>query len=302
MSTDNSNLEADDTCRRVSCGSNRVDEMDLDMKHPSVECQKSRREQQRDECMMRATVLRGRDLFEQPQNSHLGECPICYLPLPLEPKKFTFMGCCSQIICLGCDYANAKREFKEGLEKRCVFCREPAPKSEEEAIKSIMNRVKKNDPFAMRVMGSKRYREGDYDGALEYLTKVAELGYPDAHFRLSEMYYNGRGVVKDLKKYLYHSEEAAIGGHPEARHNLGCIEGFNGKYEKAKRHFIIAANLGYNGSLEGLRKLYANGLASKEDYADALRAYQAAAYAAKSAEREKAEEVMKSGGVKIFHF
>jgi hypothetical protein len=38
-----------------------------------------------------------------------------------------------------------------------------------------------------------------------------------------------------------------------------------------------------------LKKLYSDGHASKEDYAGALRAYQAAVDATKSAEREKGE-------------
>jgi TPR repeat protein len=111
------------------------------------------------------------------------------------------------------------------------------------------------------------------------------------------MYRNGKAVEKDTKKYIYHLEEAAIGGHPEARHNLGCIETNNGNFERAVKHFIIAANLGNDGSLKSLRELYADGHASKEDYASALRAYQAALEAAKSAEREKVEKAIKSGGI-----
>jgi TPR repeat protein len=84
-------------------------------------------------------------------------------------------------------------------------------------------------------------------------------------------------------------EEAAIGGHPHARHNLGCEELDNGRYERSKKHFIIAANLGNQDSLNELREGYANGHASKEDYANALRAYQAAEEATKSAERKVAE-------------
>ena len=44
-----------------------------------------------------------------------------------------------------------------------------------------------------------------------------------------------------------------------------------------------------------LKGLHAKGNASKEEYADALRAYQAAVDATKSAEREKVERVWKEG-------
>ena len=112
-------------------------------------------------------------------------------------------------------------------------------------------------------------------------------------------YREGKGVGKDMKKLLYHSEQAAMAGHPDARHNLGCIERDNGRYERAKKHFIIAANLGYEKSPKGIKDLYELGHASKDEYADALRAYQAAVDATKSAEREKAErateEAIKNG-------
>jgi len=38
------------------------------------------------------------------------------------------------------------------------------------------------------------------------------------------MYYEGQGVEKDKKKDVYHLEQAAIGGHPNARHNLGVVK------------------------------------------------------------------------------
>jgi hypothetical protein len=44
-----------------------------------------------------------------------------------------------------------------------------------------------------------------------------------------------------------------------------------------------------------LKDLFVKGVASKEDYAAALRGYQAAVDAMKSAEREKAEEAKKNG-------
>jgi hypothetical protein len=72
-----------------------------------------------------------------------------------------------------------------------------------------------------------------------------------------------------------------------------------GRYERARKHWVIAANLGHQNSLNGLRQLHAYGHASKEDYANALRAYQAAVEATKSKEREKVEKAMKSGEMRF---
>jgi TPR repeat protein len=124
------------------------------------------------------------------------------------------------------------------------------------------------------------------------------LGDANAHFSLSVMYDTGEGIEKDMLKHIHHLEEAAIGGHPEARHNLGIDEAQCSRFNRSKKHFIIAANLGHQDSLNKLRQLYADGHATKEDYADALRAFQAAVAATKSVEREEADayyEAMDAG-------
>ncbi len=163
-----------------------------------------------------------------------------------------------------------------------------------------MNRIKKNCPVALREEGKKCLREGNYQGALEYLTKAAELGDAIAHYNISVMYRDGEGIEKDTKKAIYHAEQAAIGGHHMARHDLGCYDWENGSFERARNHFVIAAKLGFEDSLKNVKDLYTYGHASKEDYADALRAYQAAVEATKSSDREEAEEAIKNGRGRIF--
>jgi TPR repeat protein len=209
-----------------------------------------------------------------------------------------FNTCCSKYICIGCNYANINREQEAGLEQRCVFCRESAPKTQEEASKNIIKRIKENnDPAAMSQMGKNHYNEGDYISAMKYLTKAAELGNAIAHYNLALLYRKGQVVEKDKEKEIHYLEEAAIRGHPVARHDLGCEEAENGRFERARKHFIIAVNLGDHSSLSNVKRLYAEGHASKEDYADALSAYQAAVDETKSAEREKAEAYYKARGM-----
>ena len=55
------------------------------------------------------------------------------------------------------------------------------------------------------------------------------------------------------------------------------------------KHWIIAANLGNDMSMEILKKGFKKGMVSKEDFAAALRAHQAAVDATKSPQREKGE-------------
>jgi TPR repeat protein len=198
------------------------------------------------------------------------------------------------MICNGCVYAQRTRDLEENLQHKCPFCRQHNLDTPAEVELVAMKRVKANDPVALRQMGACRYREGDYDTAFEYWTKAVELGDVDAHFKLSTMYEDGIGVEKDEKKELHYLTEAAISGHPGARYNLANYEGRRGRYERAAKHLIIAANLGHDGALQKLKEGYANGHVSKEDFAAALRAHQAAVDAAKSPQREEAEAFLRN--------
>eukprot|EP00986_Skeletonema_menzelii_P013710 scaffold8175_cov77-Skeletonema_menzelii.AAC.2 len=258
------------------------------VKYCSDECQKNHRAQHKRECKKRAAELRDELLFQQPESSCFGDCPICCLPLPIDPEKSGLYSCCSKTICHGCNYANKKREFEGKLQQKCPFCRKAAPYTDEEINKRLMKRIEANDSGAICQMGTKRCNEGDYKRAFEYWSKAAALGDAVAHCQLSILYYNGEGVEKDEQKELHHAEQAAIGGHPRARYNLGCFEGRRGHYDRAVKHFIIASKLGHDESLKKVKDIYKAGFVSKEDFAAALRGHQAAVDATKSPQREVA--------------
>jgi len=286
--------EAADICC-ASCGIAEVDEIKLkncdacDLVHYcSDECQQEHQPQHELRCKERAAELRDEILFRQPESTHDGDCPICFLPLSLDIQKSLMQTCCSKLICDGCYYANKLREREARLQYTCPFCRSISPKSEEGINKNMMKRVEKNDPVAIREIGIKHYSNGDYESAFEYYTKAVELGDASAHNNLSFMYQNSEGVEKDEKKGLYHLEEAAIGGYPSARHDLAGYEWNNERYDRAVKHFIIAANLGYDKSIQALKDCYKEGKVIKDDFAAALRAHQAAVDATKSQQREAA--------------
>ena len=124
---------------------------------------------------------------------------------------------------------------------------------------------------------------------VQYWSKAAEMGDMDAHYYLARLYLRGAGVEQDIKKFIHHSEEAAIGGHPQARCTLGAFEQECGRKERAVKHWIIAANLGDDRSMKELKQGYEEGLVSKDEYAATLRAYQTAVDATKSQKREVVE-------------
>ena len=287
----------------ASCGTAEGDDIKLKycracylVRYCSVKCQKEHRPQHKKECKKRAAEMKDEILFKQPESSHEGDCPICCLPLPIGPLESVLNPCCSKYICKGCNHANKKRLLEERLQNTCPFCRKAIPKSTEEAIEQLMKRIEANDPVAMCQVGTMRCLDGDYKTGLDYFTRAAALGDGLAHRQLSVMYRNGEGVEKEKKRALHHTEQAAIGGHPGARYNLGLEELKNGRVERAAKHYIIAAKLGDDDSMERVKDLYKDGIVGKDDFAAALRGYHAAIEATKSPQREEALKLGSGSG------
>ena len=281
----------------ASCGIAEIDDIKLKdcdgcdlARYCSDECKGEHKSEHEEDCKKRAAELRDELLFKQPEGSHLGDCPICSLPLPLESKKSAMYFCCSKVICNGCNYANQMREVEMRLQQSCPFCRKPLPETDEEENEQIMKRVEANDPVAIRHQGGERHNKGDYHSAFEYWTKAAAMGNVWAHHNLAVLYHDGKGVEKNEGEEVYHLEEAAIGGHPQARCELGCRAGLKGNFERAVKHWIIAATQGHDESIKWLMKAFKEGVVIKDDLDSALRAYQAAVEATKSPQRELADE------------
>ena len=281
----------------ASCGIAGIDDINLKdcddcdlVKYCSAECQKDHSPKHEEECKKRAAEIYDEILFKQPEGRCDGDCPICYLPLPIVPSQSILMSCCSKSICEGCYHANQMREREGRLQQKCPFCRKKLAKTNEEWNEQLIKRVEANDPIAICRMGREIYDEGDYKGAFEYWTKAAALGDALAHHHLSSLYDEGKVVEKDEKRELYHAEQAAIGGQPNARYNLGCTEEANDRVDRAAKHWIIAAKLGHCKSLKIVRDLYKGGHVRKDDFEAALRGHHAAIEATKSHQREEAEQ------------
>jgi len=279
-------IQALKTCYTHGVVSKEWFDATLSAHQASVDATKSLQREAATEAMVRDEIL-----FRQPESSHLGSCPICLLPLSLTLMKSRVQSCCMKIICRGCAYTDRMRQRNEGLERTCPLCATKTSQREEDIHMNKMKRAEANDPFAVMEIGRELYRKGCYDNAFEYLSKAAVLGDAMAHYHLSLMYRKGEGVEKDMGKELYHLEEAAIAGHPDARYNLAGYEDRNGSIERSVKHYIIAAKLGHDESIQMLKKCYVDGKAEKDDFAAALRGHQAAVDATKSPQREEAANV-----------
>ena len=97
---------------------------------------------------------------------------------------------------------------------------------------------------------------------------------------------NNSTTIRAFSTHYY--KLAAIGGNVLARCNLAIAEIEAGYMKRALAHYTIAAGSGHNKSLKEIQKFYTNGMATKENYASALRAYQTFLMEIKSEQRDKA--------------
>jgi len=265
-------------------------------------CKKRHRKKHKKECeehvkraAEHAAKVHDEKLFKQPPP--LEDCPICMIRLPALSTGRVYMSCCGKTICRGCVYAFQSRAAEAGRSKednKCPFCRTPAP-SEEEMIQRYKQRVEMNDPKAMQELGF-FFAEGqygfsqNYTKALELWQQAADLGHATAYNNIGHAHQIGLRVERDEKRAIHYWELAAMSGCVAARHNLGVKEHREGYVDRALKHFMIAGRDGYSGSLEleNIKKMLGYGQATKDDYAKALRSYQAYLDEIKSDQRDKA--------------
>ena len=194
------------------------------------------------------------------------------------------------MICSGCLYAV---QIRDGGVNLCPFCRTPAPTINEDLIIQVKKRIELGDAEAMHNLGG-CYSDGryglphDYAKALELWHRAGELGHARPYCNIGHAYYRGVDVERDKKKAIHYYELAAMGGEIISRHHLGVSEGISRNYDRALKHFMIAAVGGEKESLTAIQQMFKLRVATKEDYTKALRAYQAYLIEIKSAQRDEA--------------
>ena len=153
--------------------------------------------------------------------------------------------------------------------------------------------VENNNPYAIYIL-AENYMNGDMgypkdsNKAIELFLKAGELGCAVAYGSLGSIYNDGEVVGKDLKKAKQYYELAAIGGCIWSRHNLACLEGDGGNDKRAVKHLMISAKAGHEVSLKALTQCFKNGLVTKYEYSEVLRANHKEQEDRKSANRNDA--------------
>ncbi|KAL7528250.1 hypothetical protein ACHAXR_002349 [Thalassiosira sp. AJA248-18] len=149
------------------------------------------------------------------------------------------------------------------------------------------------DAYAFNTMGAK-YEQGlnggptDMTKAREMWIRSGEIGCADGYFNVGNVYLRGRGVEIDMKKAKKYYELAAMAGHAHARRNIGSLAVKAGNDSRAIKHYMIGAKAGLKESLDEVKYIYMDGDVTKDDYLEALRAYQKSKDGMKSDMRDKA--------------
>ncbi|EJK63031.1 hypothetical protein THAOC_16336 [Thalassiosira oceanica] len=290
--------DGDEAC--ANCGKQGSDTIKLKncaacllVKYCGVDCQRAHRKQHKRACKQRAAELKDEKLYSQGHGRMEGDfCPICTLPIPLPMvDNSVFTGCCMKRICNGCALVSVKRGMLD-----CAFCRAPVSKNDADDLSMVQARVGRKDPDAINYLGGLYFYgqlglQKDMRKAVELWTEAAELGSIGALFNLGNAYRLGEGVQEDEAKALEFYKKAAMQGHVESRHNLGCFEEEMRNYDSAIRHLLISAKMGFKESVETIKKLFMAGIATKEQYTQALKGYQDAMEETKSHDRDEAKRL-----------
>ena len=123
------------------------------------------------------------------------------------------------------------------------------------------------------------------------MDEAADIGLIDALFNLGIAYCYGNGVQEDKAKAVHFWTKAALQGHVESRYNLGITEGQKRNYGRAVKHFLISAKMGHKDSVKKIEEMFMAGVATKEQYAEALRGFQDAVEEMKSHDRDEAKRL-----------
>jgi hypothetical protein len=290
----------------------------MQVKYCNAECQKNHWVTHKKQCKLRAAELHDDALFKDPPAKE--DCPICFLPMPgrllscasLPPattysvpiydfaianEEFQladmeqYYSCCGKSICKGCMHSF----FESGNASKCPFCNaDQDGKTDVEDVEEIRKRVEANDAASIFVLAH-HYQHGlkglqqDRTKAMELYARSAELGFSNAHYNISSMYYH---EGRDKKKVRFHLEAAAMAGNEIARYNLGILEAQSGNMDRALKHWAIASSAGNFDAMHKLQTEFEQGAVTRESMNSSLTEYNNSCAEMRSEARDTCIRVM----------
>lgn len=217
------------------------------------------------------------------------DCPVC-LEFLSEDKKVTMN--CSHFICNSCLYQTLDYE-----QRKCPLCRQDYSNFACCYTEATQN----NNPMAYRDLG-KMYLDGyathqNYQEALKWLQKAADLGHGEAAFLTGYMYHYGKGCIVDLKQAFNYYGIAAQQGDIDAQVNLSYFlqrgMGCDKNPDLAFFWGYQAANSGDSNAQNNLAFLYILGMGCSKNLTEAKKWATLSANQGNSAGKKNLEEILK---------
>ena len=129
--------------------------------------------------------------------------------------------------------------------------------------------------------GNNYYNQKEYNKAIEWYAKGANLGNADAQNALGDMYFYGRGIIKSYSLAVDWYKKAARQEHASGMDNLGYMymtgNGVEKNYTESIQYFNKAAGKNNLSAMYHLGYSYKNGFGVQQDYAKAIEWYKKAA-------------------------
>lgn len=231
------------------------------------------------------------------------DCPVCMVPLPLDPDEKSYWTCCGKTICRACEFEqgrartviNARRAKKDQppLGSTCAFCRASQLTGDDEEVHSYKEKARKGDAVSAYKLAT-LYTHGnrgvqiDEPKALELYQFAADLGNRDAMMRLAIIYQSGYlGEDKNKIKAKEYANKAIKRGKFTAHAFLAVSALEDRQIEVATRHWCLAAEAGEVGSMEQLWDQFYRGEVSKDLLERTLRRHKETLDEMDSEERER---------------
>eukprot|EP00571_Detonula_confervacea_P005228 CAMPEP_0172330380 /NCGR_PEP_ID=MMETSP1058-20130122/61370_1 /TAXON_ID=83371 /ORGANISM="Detonula confervacea, Strain CCMP 353" /LENGTH=343 /DNA_ID=CAMNT_0013047591 /DNA_START=180 /DNA_END=1211 /DNA_ORIENTATION=+ len=235
------------------------------------------------------------------------ECPICFLPLPLDGAEISNRICCGKRICNGCTWGSLKANHNglgwrklshqelakiETILSTCPFCRTlDNSLTDSDGVSRVKKRAESGiaeDIF--RVSSWYNYGEEgfkqDTAEALIWCRRAADAGSSQAMGSLGISYLEGDGLGKDIAQGMQYLQKSAEHGQVLTFWLIAYKNWKRGEIEDAILNFRKGAVCGSDKCLEQMLPLFKRGFITKEEYLFTLRAYQTVSNEMKSKARE----------------
>ncbi len=108
--------------------------------------------------------------------------------------------------------------------------------------------------------GEELYNQKKYEEALPFITRAAEQGDAESQTILGIMYWEAKGVAKDINKSMFWNRKAANQGYSDGEHNMGVYyqfgEGVPKNNKTALEWYLKAAEKGHGLSNYRIGEMY----------------------------------------------